>query len=368
MKSISFFLLSLNFGGIEANTIRLANSFCKSGYKVDLVVGHSGGDYQKRVDNGINIVNLKKKSLIKMALPLLRYLRKNKPKVIITGGEGANILLGIMKKLMPSQKVIISIRTNLSTEYRESNNRKKKLLFPFFSKVLYKNVDKIVTVSKGVANDASEFLGYPLEKFNVIYNPIVDEGLLELMNEEVEHEWLDNDNYKVLLSVGRLVKQKDLVTLIKGFKLAKQKDNSLKLIIIGEGPEKSKLVSMVKEYNLEKDIVFQGFVQNPYPFMKKADIFILSSQWEGFGNVLVEALATGVPIISTDCPSGPSEILDHGKYGKMIQVGDYNHLSEEIVAIINQNNHELQFLRKKRAEEFTVQIAKEKYIYLINSN
>lgn len=367
MKRVSFFLPSLSFGGIEANTIRLVQSLQNSGYKVDLVIGKEGGEYEKRIGEDVNTIFLKQKSLMGMLLPLIRYVKENKPDVLITGGEGANILLAIVKMLLPKTKVIISIRTNLSTEYKETKNKKKSIIFPILSRLLYKKVDRIVTVSKGVAKDASNFLGFPINRFEVIYNPIVNNELIELMNDKVNHEWLNDQNVPVIVSVGRIVKQKDFPLLIKAFIHAKKMNGKLKLIIIGDGPDKLHIEEEIRKSDIQSDVDMMGFIQNPYPYMKKADVFVLSSKWEGFGNVLVEALSTGVPVVSTDCPSGPSEILDNGQFGTLIEVGDEKELAKAIITTMNNNNIIDVKKRKSRAIEFSVENAKEKYITLINS-
>lgn len=367
MKKICFFLPTLNFGGIEANTIRLAKSFIKCGYEVDLVVGNANGEYKKRIDNEINIISLNKKTLVTMLIPLKKYIKKKKPQVVITGGEGANILLSFIKILLPKAKIIISIRTNLTVEYDESSNIKKKLLYPFISRILYRKADKVVAVSEGVANDASTFLKIPINKINVIYNPILDNNLLELSDEQVQHRWLNDESNKVVLSVGRLVKQKDLKTLIQAYKTTKNNIENLKLLIIGEGPEREYLQKEIFNNKLESDVEILGFVQNPYSYMKQADLFVLSSKWEGFGNVLVEALSTGVPVLSTDCPSGPSEILGNGKFGSLAEVGNINDLSKlMLLELANNDTYKIE-LRKKRAKKFSVEESKIKYIRLINS-
>lgn len=365
MKKICFFLPTLNFGGIEANTIRLANSFVESGYDVDLVIGNVTGEYLNRIDKKINVISINKKTLISMLLPLVRYIKQKKPSVIITGGEGANILLCTTKLFVQKTKIIISIRTNLTNEYKESNSMKKKLLFPFLSRRLYKKANRVVAVSEGVANDASEFLKIPRDKLKVIYNPILDNSLIKQKNEKVTHKWLVYRENKVVISVGRLVKAKDYLTLIQSFKVVKEKLSNVKLLILGEGPEREKIQAEINKYNLNSDVEIVGFVQNPYSYMSNADLFVLSSKWEGFGNVIVEALATGIPVVSTNCPSGPSEILNDGEFGSLVPVGNVEIMSKEIISSLSNNNEKKIYNRENRAKDFSVEVSKDKYINLI---
>lgn len=363
---ISFFLPTLKFGGIEANTIRLATSFIDSGYEIDLVVGNADGEYLKRLDKRINLINIKETKLIGMLIPLIKYLKKNQPDIIYTGGEGANIVVSIANLFAPKTKTIISIRTQLSIEYKEMSNKAKKIIFLVLSKVLYKKMDGIVAVSQGVAEDASKMLNLPLESIEVIYNPILENRMIELMNEEFDHPWIRQEDTDVILSVGRLVKQKDLLTLITAFKQVSRELPNAKLLLIGEGPMREEIIHKVNEFELQNKVELLGFIQNPYKYMKNADLFVLSSQWEGFGNVIVEALATGTPIVSTACPSGPTEILDDGRFGRLTEVGNGQSLADAIVKELQQNTSS-STKRVKRANEFTVEIAKDKYLYLMNT-
>lgn len=353
-KKISFFIPSLNAGGIEANTIRLAKAFLREGYLVDLVVSTSQGHYRERVPDQIKIIDLKCNRIFKTLPKLINYIRKEKPSVVISASEGANIVASICKSFIKntSTKVIISIRTHLTTEYKKNSNKKNKFIMPLLSRIFYPKVDSIVAVSKGVADDASEFLKIPREKINVIYNPIVDETIEKLSKVKVNHKFFkENRDYVIILGAGRLTKQKDFKTLIYAFKEVK-KSISCKLVIVGEGEERGKLQSLIKKLGIEEDTDLVGFVQNPYCFMKNADLFVLSSAWEGFGNVIVEAMATGTNVVSTNCPSGPSEILDNGNFGELVEVGDYIQLSKAIINTLK--NPKPPKILKSRAKYFSV--------------
>lgn len=363
-ERISFFIPSLSFGGIEANTIRLAKAFYNEGNIVDIVVVNSKNDYKERIPNGINIVDLDCDKLIFSLPKIIKYIKEKKPIALISASEGVNIITAIAKQFVKNTptKIIISVRTHLSTEYKESNSRIKRI-FPILSRFFYPGVDSIVAVSKGVANDIEQLLNIPIEDINVIYNPIVDESIADLSNEIIDHPiFQKNRNYKIILGAGRLTKQKDFKTLIYAFNEVRKTINS-KLVIIGEGNERKNLEKTIKELEIENEVALIGFVQNPYPYMKNSDVFVLSSIWEGFGNVIVEAMATGTNVVSTNCQSGPSEILDNGKYGKLVEVGDYNQLSDSIIKMIEDPKSE-KFI-KERAYFFSVESTLNEYQKLI---
>lgn len=363
---IAFFLPALSFGGIEANTIRLAKSFIEKGYDIELLLGRAQGEYLERIDKSLKVINFNKKRSIGMIYSLVRYMKKEKPDIVYTGGEQANIILMLAKLLSPKTKVIISIRTNLTVEYKETERIIKKKLYPLLSKYLYKLADSIVTVSKGVADDVNKFLNLPKSKLTVIYNPIIDDEIFNLMEQRNSHPWLNDDQYKVIVSVGRLVNQKNFSLLIKAFKKVKEQLPEAKLIILGEGPEKQKLKYLIEELEMEKDVTLEGFVQNPYSYMKKSDLFVLSSKWEGFGNVIVEALATGTPVVSTKCPSGPDEILENGKFGYLVNLNDVEQMSTAILHELSTPSAD-EKKRKARAEKFSVESATIQYIKLMKN-
>jgi glycosyltransferase involved in cell wall biosynthesis len=252
--------------------------------------------------------------------------------------------------------VIVTVHNHLSRESQNATTLKRRLT-PQLVKWFYAWADSIVGVSQGVAKNLVE-IGLPSEKIEVIYNPIVTPELSEKVQELLNHPWFLPGQPPVILGVGRLQKQKDFPTLIQAFaKLRQQKP--IRLMILGEGSERSHLESLVQEMDIAEDVVFPGFVSNPYAYIAQATVLVLSSAWEGFGNVLVEAMAAGTPIVSTDCESGPAEILANGQYGKLVPVGNYEDMAKAIAATLEDapNREALQ----KRANEFSLEKALTKY-------
>lgn len=197
------------------------------------------------------------------------------------------------------------------------------------AKILYKKAHKITAVSSGAADELATLIKVPLKKIQVIYNPVLLDRIVKSSLEQPEHPWF-SENIPIFIAMGRLVEQKDYPTLIRAFAIVSEKMQA-RLIILGEGHLRKELEKQIREYNLEDKISLPGQVNNPWSYMKGARLFIFSSSTEGFGCALVEAMACGIPVISTDCPSGPREILEGGKWGKLVPVGDCRALAHGIL-------------------------------------
>jgi glycosyltransferase involved in cell wall biosynthesis len=196
-------------------------------------------------------------------------------------------------------------------------------------RALYRYSHRIVAVSKGVAADLELNIGLPNNNVSVIYNPVVTSKMEELAQESLPHPWLTASSPPVVLGIGRLTYAKNFSLLIESF-YDLRKEIEAKLIILGEGPDRPTLVNLISSLGLSRDVLLPGFVPNPYSFLKNCSIFVLSSRWEGLPTVLIEALACGAPVVSTDCPSGPREILQDGKLGALVPISDKLALTEAI--------------------------------------
>lgn len=240
----------------------------------------------------------------------------------------------------------------------ENRLRAAEKLFWSAYRWAYRRADAVVGISHAVSRDITYLTG----RMDVvtIHNPIDIETVQEKAREPVVHPWFD-DAIPVVIGVGRLVPTKDFATLIKAFAELRQKREA-RLVILGEGPERPALQQLVKDLNLEESVWLPGFMTNPFRYVARSSIFVLSSRWEGFGNVLVEALACGTPVISTDCPGGPSEILEGGKWGHLVPVGDHEALAK---AMLDTLNDEVYPPVKDRAGEFNVDRAVDTYLQLM---
>lgn len=361
MNKIAFFLSDLDGGGAERVILNLANGFAQQGEFVDLVLARKEGLYLGQIDPGVNTIDLKAKSLFRSIPSLVKYLQNQRPQAMISALEDTNIV-ALMAKILARKKisVFVTVHNNLSQEIRHAQQWKRKIV-PYFLRWIYPFAYRVVCVSQGVAQDLVKF-GIQPRQIRVIYNPIVTPELIIKLQENLEHPWFLLGQPPVILGVGRLNPQKDFPTLIRAFALVRRVQPA-RLLILGEGETRSELISLIKELNLDTDVQLEGFVENPFAYMKKAQVLVLSSAWEGFGNVLVEAMAAGIAVVSTDCPSGPEEILDKGKYGSLVAIADPAAMAAAILNTLK-NNVDPSWL-KNRAEEFSLEKILDQYRLLI---
>ena len=226
-------------------------------------------------------------------------------------------------------------------------------------RLVYPRADTLVAVSDGAAKDLGETLGLCRGHVKTIYNPVVFPGLIQMSYEEVPD--LQDIQSPIILAAGRLAREKDYPTLLKAFSRVLS-HGPAKLIILGTGELEAELKAQAVQLGIADHLIMPGFVDNPYAWMRRANVFVLSSAWEGFGNVLVEAMACGTPVVSTDCPSGPAEILEGGKWGRLVPVGDHEALSE---AILDELRNPSSSLAVERAESFATRHAIDEYEALI---
>lgn len=330
----SFLHHASGFGGITPWLVNLANGFLEKGHPVDILVNAAKHTplYYEPIDERIPIINLGYHKLTAIGA-LRRYLKKNRPDVLLAAGYRYNnmAVLAHLTTGRPS-KCFLSVHENITSGSQKLKNWKGWLRFALIRR-LYGMAKGVVAVSDGVARDLVDNFGLPAENVGVIYNPIVNPRIEALAAEEPEHPWLKNKQMPVVLGVGRLEPQKAFDQLIRAFSKLIGHTPS-KLIIIGEGAERKNLEQLIQTLELHDQVALPGFAANPFAYMQKADLFVLSSGWEGFGNVLAEALATGTPVVSTDCPSGPAEILNQGEFGPLVPVGDTDALAAAMKSVL----------------------------------
>jgi glycosyltransferase involved in cell wall biosynthesis len=361
MKPIAFFIPTLHGGGAEKVVINLLKGMTTKNLALDLdlVIANAEGPYLNQIPKGVRIIELNSGRVIKALFPLSRYLQQYQPQALISHMSHANVIAVIAKKLARTKTKLILVEHNtLSAD--QSPLRRGKLIPPLM-KLLYPQVEAIVGVSQAVARDLEQELGLRKETVKTIYNPVVDDELLAKANSPLAHPWFGSDSIPVFLAVGRLTPQKDFMSLIRAFAIVRKKIVA-RLLILGEGESRPELEALVNQLNLVDDVALPGFVENPYAYMSRATAFILSSQWEGLGNVLIEAMACGCPVISTDCPSGPREILESGKYGFLVPVGDVEKLSLAMLNLLQ--TPVKQSLLLERAKYFSVERAVQQYLEL----
>jgi glycosyltransferase involved in cell wall biosynthesis len=332
MTRITILLPSLRGGGMEKELLLIAEELIKRNFSIEVVVVNTIQSAYTP-SSKINLIDLGATQIRYAIFPLIKYLKQSKPEIIFCAETPLNTIAILAKKItgFPKQ-LIISERNHISSVTKYAK-RFGDLIRPHLVKYLYPYADKVVTVSKGVAQDLITTCQLHSHKVQTLYNMFDVENIKQKSTEEATH--LPKDNLPIILNIGRLSPQKDQATLIKAFAIVRKK-TPCHLIILGEGAERSNLIQLIRQLNLENDILMPGFVSNPYAYIARANVFVLSSMYEGLPGVLIEALACGTSIVSTNCPSGPAEILEHGKYGILTPVGDEDALANAMQKLLQQ--------------------------------
>lgn len=325
---VALFLPFLAGGGAERVMLDLAIAFAEAGVRVELVLASRRGPYLDDVPASVPVVDLRRSRVAASALPLLAYLWRRRPRALLSTLEHANVTALLVRRLAPRMRVVVREANTVSADLRPSGAGARVLLW--LMRRAYPSADAVVAVSQGVADEVREQLGVPAERVHVISNPVVTPRVTEGAGEPLTHPWFAPDQPPVVLGVGRLAPQKGFDTLLRAFRIAREQ-RPCRLVILGEGDQRGALEALAGELGVAEDVALPGFVANPFPYMAQAGAFVLSSAWEGLPNVLIQAMALGTPAVATDCPSGPREILDGGRLGRLVAVGDAAAMAEGIV-------------------------------------
>jgi glycosyltransferase involved in cell wall biosynthesis len=356
-SKLAVYLPTLAGGGAEKTMLALAGAFAGRGYRVELLLNRLRGENAEQVPNAVRLVELERHAKFKgryralradprhwrvLARPVLlprrpvmtlrylpglaAYLRAEPPDILLSALFYANLMAiwarqvaGVSTRLIVTQHNTLSQR--IAGGLVKPGERWRWRYLPALIGKVYPYADRIVSVSHGVADDLAATAGLHRQSIDTIYNPVVSDDFDRDVSEPLEHAWFAPDSAPVIVAAGRLTAAKGFDVLLRAFaRLRSQRP--ARLLLLGDGAERRALGAQITDLGLEQDAELCGFVANPYPYMARADLFVLSSRYEGLGNVLIEALACGCPVVSTDCPSGPREILDGGRFGALVPVGD----------------------------------------------
>lgn len=332
-RRIALFLPSLAGGGAERAAINLAAGFVARGYAVDLVLARVEGAYLGQVHPNVRIVDLGASRPLTAVPALSRYLKKERPVALLSIMTNANIAaLMAVQIARSSTHCVVCEQCTLSVDLA-SSSWANQIIVPRLLRYFYPRAHRVVAISRGVADDLALAIGLKRGSIAVIYNPIVSSEFVQLSREVVNHRWFQDGGPPVIVGVGRLTRQKDFGTLIRAFSHLRARTPA-RLIILGEGGDRADLEQLCRSLRVSDDVDLPGFVASPQAFLSRAALFVLSSRWEGLANVVVEALAAGAPVVSTDCPSGPNEILDGGKYGQLVPVEDPEAMAEAMIRVM----------------------------------
>lgn len=399
---VGFVLHSLGAGGAQRFVLRLAEPLIRRGHRVDILLGRFLVAYQDSLPPGMRLyywglrksdrkairrcrergievkaltvnpmsavwdwlalrrrrrgINVNTKDTV-FAHLVAHYIRQERPSLLLSAVSTANFAAVNGAELAGgSQPVIVSVRNNLDLDYSEYEQRQARTLYP--------RADAVTAVSHGVGRDVERFLGVKAESVHAIYNPIPSDTIWQRAQEEVAHPWFAAGEPPVMLSVGREAPPKDYPTLVEAFGMARRKLRA-RLVIMGGLSEsyRAGLIAQARGYGVDDDLGFIDFDENPFRYMRRAGLFALSSLWEGLPNVLLEALACGTPVVSTDTSHGPREILDGGRYGKLTPVGDAPSLAQAMIETLEGDRLPEEALRR-RAAEFSEERATGAYLEL----
>jgi len=360
---VALFIPTLGGGGAERVVVNLAKGFLRKGFKVNILLVDKKGPFVKDLPEECQVINFHSKRTLFTFFKIINYINKEKPYVFISHLTHANIVSALAQAVSREKTKLLLVEHNtLSEVLKNSESVVKRFILRFLIRFSYRFADSIIAVSTGVANDFAKFFPLFKNKIQVIYNPFDLEQIQFKSKEDASFLWKHFSSKSLIISVGRLTKQKDFPTLIKAFAIVR-KEIDARLVILGEGEERKNLENLAKELGIEEFIWMPGFVDNPYNYMSKASVFVLSSIYEGLPTVLIEALALGCQVVSTDCKSGPREILDNGKYGKLVKVGDVEELAKAILETIK--NPINPNILVERAKMFSVENIAKRYLEVI---
>jgi glycosyltransferase involved in cell wall biosynthesis len=309
--------------------VDLANGFVERGLNVDMVVNNPEGVYFSALSPQVRQVHLGVKRTA-MAIPkLVQYLRSKQPKVLLSTLEHANAASLMANFLAGGKSRVVVREANTTSRGQKNNPHPTAKMVYLLLRWLYIKASGIVAVSEGVAQDLIQAYNIPASKVSVILNPVLTQRMFDLAQAPCPHPWLQQKDIPVILGVGRLSAQKDYPTLIKAFAKVRAQ-RPVRLIILGEGEDRKALEVLIHELKLNDDVSLPGFADNPFCYMAKASVFVLSSIFEGLPNALIQAMALGTPAVATDCPSGPHEILEGGRYGALIPMQNDQEMANAI--------------------------------------
>lgn len=356
-KKILFLIPSLEIGGGAEKIASSLTTKLSERYKIAIITFYNNKSIYPFKGKYFSL-KLREKSWKKIFLPtkIYKLIKVISPDLIISIMDHTNILAIILKFLFRIKiPLIIWVHTNPKIAYKKKHRQYNiliRLLYPL------KLVNKIVTISNDVDYILRKKYQIKKNKLKTIYNGVDVESIIEMKKEQIsEYRYLfEESNFTKFITVGRLSKEKAHNFLIDAFSEVKEQVPNSKLIILGDGPLRHEIEKKIKELDLKNDVLLLGLKKNPYKYLANSDIFVLSSLREGFPNALLEALACGLPIISTNCETGPREILDNGKYGLLVNVLDKVDLAKNMIFLSKNNNlmRKLSKLSLERANNFNL--------------
>lgn len=403
---VAILLDDLTGGGVERTMLKLAGGLAARGHEVEVLVAEGRGALVDEVPAAVRVTVLephhqltarltvaradpagvallarpvllaKRKHLGRMTLrlpSLAKHLRDHRPHALLSAKLKPNLCAVWARALagVPT-RVVVTERTSPTEHFPDGTMRARHRAVPRLMRRYYPRADKIVTVAHALADDLARFSGIARGRIDTVYNPVVDERLRASAAELPDHPWFNDGGAPIVLSAGRLELRKDFATLVRAFAIVRQ-HRPLRLVILGDGkrPEinarmRDALLSLARELGVQDDVSLPGFALNPFAYMARAGVFVLPSQYEGLPGVLIQAMACGCPVVSTDCPTGPKEILEEGRHGRLVPVSDPTAMAEAIARTLDQPPAAAAL--RARAAGFSVDAAVDAYLALLRNS
>lgn len=373
---IAVFIYAMTGGGAQRRTLTLIKGFVDRGHRVDLVVVEPSGALQGEVPATVRCVPLKSRwvgclpsrGLRKLKLfccrwPLAAYLRRHRPDVLLSAASHTSLTALAARRLSGSgTPLVLRLSSHLTASHGGCLNLFNRVRYLTACRWLAE-ADAVIAVSKAIAEDIAQHTGVAWHRIRTIYNPVFTGDLVAKASAPLDHPWFEEGGPPVILGVGRLAAHKDFPTLIKAFAVVRSR-RPARLVILGEGGLRRDLTALARSLGVAADMDLPGYVNNPLAWMSRASVFVLPSSCEGLPGVLIEAMAAGCRVVSTDCPSGPAEILENGTHGRLVPVGDHVALAEAIATTLDAP-HDPQRMRT-RAADFSVNRAVDAYLEVLS--
>jgi glycosyltransferase involved in cell wall biosynthesis len=364
--AVAISMQDLAGGGVERQTLTLAAELQAKGAVVTLVVNEAVGELRDAVPTSVRLVDLQCRRTSRAIPRLARFLRRERPDVLLSNLNHNNIAAVLANILagLPS-KVVICQHSVLSAEYLRTKGWSHRVT-PLIYRLISPGFAGAVAVSAGIAREFRTISHIPQRKISVIHNPVIGADFAARAEGPAEHPWLDDPTRKVFVTAGRLVPIKDHETLLRALALYRRRHDG-RLLILGAGPLRERLGALAEELGIHDAVDFLGFQDNPLPYFRRADAFVLSSYAEGFGNVLVEAMGCGTPVIATNCEHGPAEILDGGRYGVLVEPRNAQALADAMGRVSELSELWSDASLKSRASAFSTTVCASAYLQLLHS-
>jgi glycosyltransferase involved in cell wall biosynthesis len=365
--NVAIYIHDFSPGGVERQTLVLARELRARGVAVTLVVHQHRGELVSLIPDDLPVAVLGGRRTLSDVFDLRRFLQVQRPQILMANVDHNNIAAAMAKAASgTSTRLIICQHNPLTAGYHATVNWKHRLV-PIAYRMLASRIDHAVAVSHGIAEELARLGGIPADRVSTIVNAVIGGDFADRANAPMQppiaQSWFEQHDRPIFITAGRVVEMKDHRNLLCAFAryLATR---PARLIILGTGPLQPMLEDMARTLGIAEHVCFAGFVENPLPYMRQADAFVLSSRSEGFGNVIVEAMGCGTPVVATNCPHGPSDILEDGRYGLLVPPRDDEALARGMADLLDQRDRWPDARLRARASMFSYDACADAYARL----